>query len=132
MAQRMDVRVGMVVKSKDGHRLGKVIGLAEDAFVVEKGVFYARDYRVPFRSVERIEDDDIHLSLDKDALRKASLGDFLEASDRLDMGPESLSEARMDSAKFQDHEQYDVRTESEKQAEETRPIGFDPNTPSHR
>lgn len=131
MAQRMDVRVGMVVKSKDGHRLGKVIGLAEDAFVVEKGVFYARDYRVPFRSVERIEDDDIHLSMDKDALRKASLGEVLEASDRLDMGPESLSEARMDSAKFQDHDPYDVRPESEKQAEETRPIGFDPNTPSH-
>lgn len=27
--------------------------------------------------------------------------------------------------------QYDVRPESEKKAEESRPIGFDPNTPSH-
>ncbi|QRN95766.1 hypothetical protein JRI60_43085 [Archangium violaceum] len=131
MAQRMDVRVGMDVKSRDGHRLGKVIGLTEDAFVVEKGVFYARDYRVPFRSVERLEGDDIHLSLDKDQLQKASLGEVLEAADRLDMGPDSLSEARMDSAKFQDHDQYDVRTESEKEAEAKRPIGFDPNAPSH-
>jgi hypothetical protein len=131
MAQRMDVRVGMDVKSRDGHRLGKVIGLTEDAFVVEKGVFYARDYRVPFRSVERLEGDDIHLSLDKDQLQKASLGEVLEAADRLDMGPDSLSEARMDSAKFQDHDQYDVRTESEKEAETKHPIGFDPNAPSH-
>jgi hypothetical protein len=130
MAQRMDVRVGMDVKSKDGHRLGKVIGLAEDAFVVEKGVFYAREYRVPFRSVETIEGDDIRLSLDKDQLHKASLGEVLEAANRLGLGPDSLSEARMDSAKFQDHDQYDVRPEGEKDVEATRPIGFDPNTPS--
>jgi len=130
MAQRMDVRVGMDVKSRDGHRLGKVIGLAEDAFVVEKGIFYARDYRVPFRSVETITGDDILLSLDKEQLQKASLGEVLQAADRLDMGPDSLSEARMDSAKFQDHDQYDVRTEREKDVEVTPPIGFDPNTPS--
>ena len=130
MAQRMDVRVGMDVKSRDGHRLGKVIGLADDAFVVEKGIFYARDYRVPFRSVETIEGDDILLALDKDQLQKASLGEVLQASDRLDMGTDSLSEARMDSAKFQDHDQYDLRSEREKDAEVTPPIGFDPNTPS--
>jgi hypothetical protein len=131
MAQRMDVRVGMNVKSRDGHRLGKVIGLTDDAFVVEKGVFYAKDYRVPFRSVERLEGDDIHLSLDKDQLQKASLGEVLEAADRLDVGPDSLSEARMDSAKFQDHDAYDVRTEREKETVATRPIGFDPNAPTH-
>lgn len=130
MAQRMDIRVGMDVKSKDGHRLGKVIGLAEDAFVVEKGVFYAKDYRVPFRSVETIEGDDIRLSLDREQLQKASLGEFLQAADRLDMGPDTLSEARMDSAKFQDHGKYDVRTESEKEAEVSPPLGFDPNAPS--
>ncbi|HYO66829.1 MAG TPA: hypothetical protein VEU33_12155 [Archangium sp.] len=130
MAQRMDVRVGMDVKSRDGHRLGKVIGLADDAFVVEKGIFYARDYRVPFRSVQTIEGDDILLSLDRDQLQKASLGEVLQAADRLDLGVDTLSEARMDSAKFQDHDQYDVRTEREKDVEVTPPIGFDPNTPS--
>ncbi|WP_146210206.1 hypothetical protein [Vitiosangium sp. GDMCC 1.1324] len=85
MAQRMDVRVGMEVKSRDGHRLGRVIGLVEDAFVVEKGVFYARDYRVPFRSVEAIKGDDIFLSVDKDQLQKASLGEVLEASDLINL-----------------------------------------------
>lgn len=131
MAQRMDVRVGMDVRSRDGRRLGRVIGLAEDAFVVEKGVFYARDYRVPFRSVETIEGDDILLSLDKDELQKASLGEVLEASDRLDFGTDSLSEARMDSARFQDHDAYDVRPESEREEDATRPSGFvDPDAPS--
>jgi hypothetical protein len=133
MAQRMDVQVGMAVKSKDGHKLGRVIGLVADGFVVEKGVLYARDYRVPFRSVERIEGDDIHLSVDKDQLQKASLGEVLDAADRLNVAPDSLSEARMDSAKFQDHGAYDVRTQEEKEreAEATRPIGFDPNAPTH-
>jgi hypothetical protein len=130
MAQRMDVRVGMDVKSKDGHRVGKVIGLADDAFVVEKGVFYAKDYRVPFRSVETIEGDDIRLSLDKDQLQKASLGETLQAADRLGMGTDSLSEARMDSAKFQDHDRYDVRTEREKDVATDPPVGFDPNAPT--
>lgn len=131
MAQRMDVRAGMEVKSRDGHRVGRVIGLVDDAFVVGKGVFYARDYRIPFRSVESIEGDVIHLSLNRDQLQKASTGEFIRAADRLDMGPESFAEARMDSAKFQDHDKYDVRTETEKEeAEQTRPIGFDSNAPS--
>ena len=119
MAQRMDVRPGMVVKSRDGHRMGRVIGLLEDAFIVEKGVFYARDYRVPFSAVERLEDEDIHLVLDKEQLHKASLGEVLEATigNGLTLGPQALSEARMDSAKFQDHDAYDVRPEGEKDEE---------------
>ncbi|HEX8439042.1 hypothetical protein [Archangium sp.] len=131
MAQRMDVRVGMDVKSKDGHRLGKVIGLAVDAFVVEKGVFYAKDYRVPFSAVDTIDGDDIRLLLDKDQIRKASLSEVLDAADRLDLTPDTLTEARMDSAKFQDHGQYDLRSTSDKDVEAVRPIGFDPNAPSH-
>ncbi|OJH35257.1 hypothetical protein BON30_40110 [Cystobacter ferrugineus] len=115
----MDVRVGMVVKSRDGHQVGRIIGVVEDAFIVEKGVFYARDYRVPFRAVDRLEGDDIRLSLDKDQLHKATLGEVLEASSGsgLNLGPEALREVRMDSAKFQDHEPYDVRSEGEKDEE---------------
>ncbi len=129
MAQRMDVRVGMDVKSKDGHRVGKVIGLEVDAFLVEKGVFYAKDYRVPFRVVETIDQDDIRLSVDRDQLQRARLGEVLEASDRLGLDTDSLTEARMDSAKFQDHGQYDVRSREEKDAEASR-LGVDPNAPS--
>ncbi len=131
MAQRMDVRVGMDVKSKDGHRLGKVIGLAADAFVVEKGVFYAKDYRVPFSSVDTIEGDDIRLLLDKDQIRKASLGEVLEAADRLDLSPDKLSEARMDSAKFQDHGRYDLGSNNDKESDVSPSIGIDPNAPTH-
>jgi hypothetical protein len=131
MAQRMDVRVGMHVKSRDGHRLGKVLGLAADGFIVEKGVFYATDYRVPFSSVETIDGDDIRLLLDKDFLHKASIGEVLEASDRLNVTPSSLSEARMDSAKFQDHDRYDVGSEEKKETGVSPVIGFDPNAPSH-
>lgn len=129
MAQRMDVRVGMDVKSKDGHRLGKVIGLGPDAFFVEKGVFYARDYRIPFGAVETIDGDDIRLLLDRDQLHKARMGEVLDATDRLNLMPDTLTEARMDSAKFQDHDQYDLGSKDEREA--SRPIGFDPNAPTH-
>ena len=131
MAQRMDVRVGMHVKSRDGHRLGKVIGLTADAFIVEKGVFYATDYRVPFSSVETINGDDIRLLLDRDYLHKASLGEVLDASDRLHDTPSSLSEARMDSAKFQDHDRYDVGSNEDRESDVSPSIGVDPNAPTH-
>lgn len=86
------------MKSRDGHRMGRVIGLLEDAFVVEKGVFRARDYRVPFGTVERLEGEDIHLVLDKDQLHKASLGEVLEASigNGLTLGPR-VARARRDA-----------------------------------
>lgn len=127
MAQRMDVRVGMVVKSKDGHHLGRVIGLADDSFVVEKGVFYAKDYSVPFRSVETIEDDDILLSLDQEQLHKASLGEVLEAGDRLELTPDSLSEARIDSARFVHGDKRREREGTQERDDQmaSRPIGFD-------
>jgi hypothetical protein len=119
----MDVRAGMVVKSRDGHQVGRIIGVVEDAFIVEKGVLYARDYRVPFRAVERIEGDDILLSLDKEQLHKASLGEVLEASSGsgLNLGPEALSEIRMESARSQDDDAYDARSEGEKDEEAAHP-----------
>ncbi|WNG23142.1 hypothetical protein F0U62_03150 [Cystobacter fuscus] len=119
MAQRMDVRVGMAVKSRDGHRMGRVIGLLEDAFVVEKGVLYARDYRVPFSAVERLDDEDIHLVLDKEQMHKASLGEVLDASigNGLTLGPQALSEARMDITRFQEHDASGARSEGEKDEE---------------
>lgn len=129
MAQRMDVRTGMVVKSRDGHQVGRVIGLTDDAFLVEKGVFYARDYSIPFRSVQTIEGDDILLSLDKDQLHKASMGEALDASHRLDLEAGSLSAARIDSSRFFHGDKREERHERERE-ENARPIGFDVDSPS--
>lgn len=80
-----------------------------------------------------LDGDDIQLRLDKGQLQKASLGEVLEASDRFDVSPDTLAEARMDSARFQDHDKYDLSSSEEKdrEVEASRPIGFDPNAPTH-
>lgn len=130
MAQRIDIQLGMVVKSKDGHQLGRVIGLLDDAFIVEKGVFYARDYRVPFRSVDTLQGDDVLLSLDRDQLQKASLGETLDAGHRMEeLEPGRFAEARMDTAKFHDHEKR--RGQADDEVDSNRhPIGFNTDIPS--
>lgn len=130
MAQRMDVRMGMGVKSRDGHQLGRVIGTTTDAFIVEKGVFYAREYSIPFLSVQTIEGDDILLSLDREQLHKASMGEALEASHRLDLEAGSFSKARIDTARFFHGDKREERHERERE-EHLRPIGFDLDSPSH-
>ncbi|ATB31088.1 hypothetical protein [Melittangium boletus] len=122
MGQRMDVQVGMDVKSRDGRKLGKVIGLADDAFVVERGLFFVRDYRVPFRAVETIERGDIYLSLNREQLSHASLSEVLDVTDRLLPTPDALSEVRMGTPISQDEAaplEDDVREESA-----SHPIGF--------
>jgi hypothetical protein len=124
MGQRMDIQVGMDVKSREGGRsLGKVIGLADDAFVVERGVFFAHDYRVPFRAVETIEKGSVYLSLNRKQLAEANLGDVLEVTDRLTPSPAALSAARMGTSL--------EREEAGEGADATRPIGFrvEPATP---
>jgi len=124
MGQRMDVQVGMDVKSREGRSLGKVIGLADEAFVVERGLFFARDYRVPFRAVETINRGAIYLSLNRAELEHASLGEVLDVTDSLIPTPAALSEARMGTSGSQDGAallEEDVREEGP-----ARPIGFMP------
>ena len=117
MAQRMDVRVGMSVKSRDGRPLGRVIGLLEDAFLVEKGVFFAWDYRVPFLSVDTIHEEQILLRLDKSELQKADVGDVLEANHRMEeLEPQRFVEARMDTARFIGHEKRRERATADADA----------------
>ncbi len=116
MGQRLDILIGMDVKSRDGRALGKVIGLADDVFVVERGVFFAHDYRVPFRAVETIDRGHIYLRLDRAQLSHAHLGDVLEVTGRLTPSPAALSAARMGTAEDEDGAREDDAP--------SRPIGF--------
>jgi uncharacterized protein (TIGR02271 family) len=62
---------GMTVHSSDGEKLGKVVQCADDFFLVEKGFFFPKDYVARYEYVERVDGDDIHLSLAASALRES-------------------------------------------------------------
>ncbi len=106
MIQRRDVRRGMVVKSRDGAQVGHILDVTDEGLLVEKGVFLVRDYLIPFREVYAVSGDDVLLDQTREHLERAHRAAGTLAAvetGRLGQSPNDFTEARMDSAKFQDH-----------------------------
>jgi hypothetical protein len=59
---RNDVHEGMVVRSSDGKKLGRVMACKEGSFIVEKGFFFATDYVARYDDVTDISGNEIRLS----------------------------------------------------------------------
>lgn len=52
---------GMTVRSADGEKVGKVIECAADAFVVEKGLFFPKDYSIRYDAIADIREGEVYL-----------------------------------------------------------------------
>lgn len=50
---------GTAVRSQDGERLGKVAALDEDSFVVEKGIFFPKDFLFRYDDIEGFRDGEL-------------------------------------------------------------------------
>ncbi|WP_224247589.1 PRC-barrel domain-containing protein [Hyalangium gracile] len=124
MYQRTNIQRGMAVMSSDGVQMGRVIDVTTDGIIIGKGQFFLRDFRLPFEDISTVRGDELLLMRDHAALRrldseahegtkKGTVGIAGIAAPPpqggLGLGPTDLTEARMDSAKFQDHRQYDLR-----------------------
>lgn len=70
MFERSQVKEGMVVRSQDGEKLGRVFAVAEDAFHIEKGLFFPKDYLVRFSEVAGLRDGELVLAHGRDSLRR--------------------------------------------------------------
>src|SRR5688572_29596770 len=69
MMERDQIREGTAVYSADGERLGKVTRLGNESFLIEKGLFFRRDYLVRYENLARIDENgDAYLSVGRDAL----------------------------------------------------------------
>jgi uncharacterized protein (TIGR02271 family) len=55
---RNDLREGMHVTATNGKRLGKVIRCDADTFVVEKGMFFPKDYELRYDRISNVGADD--------------------------------------------------------------------------
>jgi uncharacterized protein (TIGR02271 family) len=80
MFDRTGIREGMVVRSSDGEKLGKVFAVGEDAFHIEKGLFFPKDYVARFSDVTDIRDGEIILAHGRDRLRSADDAAFASTS----------------------------------------------------
>jgi uncharacterized protein (TIGR02271 family) len=63
------VKTGMLVTSSQGERLGKVIRCDPDTFVVEKGMFFPKDYELRYDHITDMRDGGIVYSL-SDLIRR--------------------------------------------------------------
>ena len=68
MFQRSHVREGMVVRSIDGEKLGKVFAIGDGEFHIEKGLFFPKDYLVRYSEISDIRGDEIILNHGREAL----------------------------------------------------------------
>ncbi|WP_164017421.1 YsnF/AvaK domain-containing protein [Pyxidicoccus trucidator] len=75
MFQRTDVREGMVVRSIDGEKLGKVFAVGDGEFHIEKGLFFPKDYLVRYTEISDIRAGEIILNHGKEALNSLSRDD---------------------------------------------------------
>jgi uncharacterized protein (TIGR02271 family) len=60
---RNNIRQGAFVMGTQGERIGKVIRLNADTFVVEKGLFFPKDYELRYDHITEVKDDSITYSL---------------------------------------------------------------------
>jgi uncharacterized protein (TIGR02271 family) len=71
----------MSVTSTKGERLGKVIRCNDDTFVVEKGVFFPKDYELRYNHISDVKDSTIVYSL-SDFLEREELSTERTATER--------------------------------------------------
>ncbi len=55
----------MPVFTRDGEKLGKVVTFADDYFIVQKGMFFPKDFTVRYDDIQDIRDNNIYLSVDQ-------------------------------------------------------------------
>ena len=60
---RNEVRAGMTVTSTKGERLGNVVRVGSDTFVVEKGVFFPKDYELRYDHIISLDGEQLGYSL---------------------------------------------------------------------
>lgn len=75
MFQRSSIREGMIVRSIDGEKLGKVFAIGDGEFHIEKGLFFPKDYLVRYSEISDIRGDEIVLNHGREALRSLSAED---------------------------------------------------------
>ena len=72
---RNEVRAGMTATSTRGERLGNVVRVGSDTFVVEKGVFFPKDYELRYDHIVALDGEQIGYSLSDIDSRFGSLTD---------------------------------------------------------
>src|SRR6476620_4688240 len=70
MSSYPGITEGMAVYCRDGEKLGKIVSLSEDHFIVEKGLFFPRDFTLRFRDIQDMREGSVYLNMNKSDLEE--------------------------------------------------------------
>jgi uncharacterized protein (TIGR02271 family) len=73
MYQRSHIKEGMTVRSIDGEKLGTVFAVQDGEFLIEKGLFFPKDYVCRYSEISDIRDGEIILMHGREGLHRYSL-----------------------------------------------------------
>lgn len=76
-----EIDIGMKVRDTNGESVGKVIAVGANTFLIEKGLFFPKDYTVRMSQVREIRDGEIWLDQPRDALERTTSEDMAEAEE---------------------------------------------------
>ncbi len=85
-----ELRRGMTVFSSKGEKLGQITDKGPDLFLIEKGLFFPKDYGCAYDKIASIRGDEVHLSISGEALKAGKAG--LEAAEPLPRPEERAGE----------------------------------------
>lgn len=71
MFDRSEIHEGMTVRSIDGHKLGRIVDITDEEFIVEKGFFRRRDFAVRLSDVREVTHGEVFLQHGQDSLFSA-------------------------------------------------------------
>jgi uncharacterized protein (TIGR02271 family) len=77
---RNDIREGMHVTGTNGKRLGKVIRCSPESFLVEKGMFFPKDYELRYERIANVGVDDLTYELSDFDIRVGDRGESTRAA----------------------------------------------------
>jgi len=87
---RNEINTGMVAYGSDGEKLGKVIETGNTEFVIEKGFFSPKDFLLPYSCIDRVQGDDLHLSLTKEQVTEGRWGERAQTSTASTAGTDEI------------------------------------------
>lgn len=64
-----NVRPHMKVYTSDAEHVGHIAEVYEDSFLVHRGYLFPVDRYIPYSAISRIEENEVHLSLDSEQIQ---------------------------------------------------------------
>src|SRR6266542_7171158 len=65
-----DLSENMRVRTREGDEVGTIIRLEPGSILVEKGIFFLKDYLIPISLVSEVHDGNVTLSLTREELHR--------------------------------------------------------------